>query len=170
HTLFYLYYSAPSDLYTLSLHDALPILFFLTKLVWCGLVSKPRCKYKVFTLYYPNNFLKKFNMLQKHNFRLDTHDRQTGLVCYGFCLHLLTLQTTMAIAPIEYPTQSNHRMKYMQLVDHINALIESDQLHIGDRLPSLKQLERELGMSKETLLKGLSHLLEKGIIESVYRK
>jgi len=76
----------------------------------------------------------------------------------------------MAIAPIEYPTQSNHRMKYMQLVDHINALIESDQLHIGDRLPSLKQLERELGMSKETLLKGLSHLLEKGIIESVYRK
>lgn len=62
------------------------------------------------------------------------------------------------------------RMKYMQLVDHVNALIESDQLHIGDRLPSLKQLEKDLRMSKETLLKGLNHLLEKGIIESVYRK
>ncbi len=61
-------------------------------------------------------------------------------------------------------------MKYMQLVDHINRLVESDQLHIGDRLPSLKQLEKDLGMSKETLLKGLNHLLEKGIIESVYRK
>lgn len=64
----------------------------------------------------------------------------------------------------------NQRMKYLQLVDYINKLIESDQLHIGDRLPSLKQLEKDLGMSKETLLKGLNHLLEKGIIESVYRK
>ncbi|MGK6350127.1 GntR family transcriptional regulator [Parapedobacter sp. DT-150] len=61
-------------------------------------------------------------------------------------------------------------MKYLQLVDHINGLIESDQLHIGDRLPSLKQFERQLGMSKETLLKGLNHLLAKGIIESIYRK
>ncbi|MGV3763720.1 GntR family transcriptional regulator [Parapedobacter sp.] len=65
---------------------------------------------------------------------------------------------------------SAQRMKYMQLVDHINGLIESDQLRIGDRLPSLKQLEKDLRMSKETLLKGLNHLLEKGIVESVYRK
>src|SRR5690606_13333680 len=65
---------------------------------------------------------------------------------------------------------SAQRMKYMQLVDHINGLIESDKLRIGDRLPSLKQLEKDLRMSKETLLKGLNHLLEKGIVESVYRK
>lgn len=76
----------------------------------------------------------------------------------------------MEIEPIEYSSHSGHRMKYLQLVDYINHLVESDQLHIGDRLPSLKQLEKELGMSKETLLKGLNHLLEKGIIESVYRK
>jgi len=62
------------------------------------------------------------------------------------------------------------RMKYMQLVDQINNLIESDQSRIVDRLPSLKQFEKEFGMSKETLLKGLNHLLEKGVIESVYRK
>lgn len=67
-------------------------------------------------------------------------------------------------------TRPSSRMKYLQLVDRVNALIESDQLRIGDRLPSLKQFERELGMSKETLLKGLNYLLEKGIIESVYRK
>ncbi|WP_257668884.1 GntR family transcriptional regulator [Parapedobacter tibetensis] len=67
-------------------------------------------------------------------------------------------------------TNTGNRMKYLQLVDYINALIESDQLHIGDRLPSLKQLEKQLGMSKETLLKGLNYLSEKGIIESVYRK
>ena len=71
---------------------------------------------------------------------------------------------------LENNAPTTHRMKYMQLADHINHLIESDQLHIGDRLPSLKQLEKELSMSKETLLKGLNHLLEKGVIESVYRK
>lgn len=77
----------------------------------------------------------------------------------------------MQTDPLENTTNSSsQRMKYLQLVDHINHLVESDQLHIGDRLPSLKQLEKELRMSKETLLKGLNHLLEKGIIESVYRK
>ncbi|SEM03712.1 regulatory protein, gntR family [bacterium A37T11] len=63
-----------------------------------------------------------------------------------------------------------NRLKYLQLVDYITNLIETDQLHINDRLPSLKQLEHQFSMSKETVLKGLNHLLEKGIIESVYRK
>jgi len=76
----------------------------------------------------------------------------------------------MDTAHIENSATPTHRMKYMQLVDHINNLIESDELHIGDRIPSLKQLEKDLRMSKETLLKGINHLLEKGIIESVYRK
>ncbi|NPE49385.1 GntR family transcriptional regulator [Sphingobacterium sp. arapr2] len=61
-------------------------------------------------------------------------------------------------------------MKYLQLVDHIHTLIEKDDLHIGDRIPSLNQLQDQLGMSKETVLKGLNYLLEKGVIESVYRK
>ncbi|PPL00495.1 GntR family transcriptional regulator [Parapedobacter indicus] len=76
----------------------------------------------------------------------------------------------MGIESTEHNPRSGSRMKYLQLVDYINHLVESDQLHIGDRIPSLKQLEKKLGMSKETLLKGLTHLLEKGIIESVYRK
>ena len=62
------------------------------------------------------------------------------------------------------------KMKYQQLVDHIMSLIEIDQLRIGDQLPSLKQLQLQLKMSKETLLKGLNELVEKGIVESVYRK
>ncbi|WP_026309504.1 winged helix-turn-helix domain-containing protein [Niabella aurantiaca] len=65
---------------------------------------------------------------------------------------------------------SHGKMKYRQLADHIISLIESDALHIGDQVPSLKQLQQQLKMSKETLLKGLSELVEKGIIESVYRK
>lgn len=64
----------------------------------------------------------------------------------------------------------NHRMKYMQLVEFITHQIESEVLHIDDRLPSLNQLSSRLGMSKETILKGLNYLSEKGIIESEYRK
>lgn len=62
------------------------------------------------------------------------------------------------------------RMKYMQLVEYINNQIETDHLRINDRLPSLNNLTAELSMSKETVLKGLNYLLEKGIIESEYRK
>ena len=70
----------------------------------------------------------------------------------------------------EISDTSLHRMKYLQLVDYIQRLIETDQLHIGDRLPSLKQIEKQLNISKETALKGINFLLEKGIVESVYRK
>lgn len=63
-----------------------------------------------------------------------------------------------------------HRMKYLQLAEYINNLIATDQLKINDRLPSLNQLIKQLRISKETTLKGLNYLSEKGIIESVYRK
>lgn len=75
-----------------------------------------------------------------------------------------TLETTSQL------TGFNHRMKYMQLVELINSQIENDYLQINDRLPSLNQLTKELGISKETVLKGLNYLSEKGIIESEYRK
>ncbi|WP_304066985.1 GntR family transcriptional regulator [Pedobacter glucosidilyticus] len=64
----------------------------------------------------------------------------------------------------------NYRTKYMQLVEFITNQIETDDLQINDRLPSLNKLTEHLGMSKETVLKGLNYLSEKGIIESEYRK
>lgn len=67
-------------------------------------------------------------------------------------------------------TKPASRMKYLQLVDYINSLIEDGSLQIGDQVPSLNQLQAQLHMSKETLLKGLSYLLETGVIEAVYRK
>jgi len=91
-------------------------------------------------------------------------------IWFGLQWYLTNFASNMQTLALEHPAIPTQRMKYMQLVDHINSLIESDELHIGDRLPSLKQFEKELGMSKETLLKGLNHLLEKGVIESVYRK
>lgn len=63
-----------------------------------------------------------------------------------------------------------HRLKYMQLVDYIMTLIEDNKLKVNDRLPSVNQLTDTLKISKETALKGLNYLSEKGIIESVYRK
>lgn len=64
----------------------------------------------------------------------------------------------------------NPKLKHQQLAEYILLLIEKGEIHIGDRLPSIKQLQETLTMSKETVLKGLNHLTEKGIIESVYRK
>jgi len=58
----------------------------------------------------------------------------------------------------------------MQLVDYIVAQIENNKLSVNDQLPTLQQLTSELRISKETALKGLNYLSEKGIIESEYRK
>lgn len=63
-----------------------------------------------------------------------------------------------------------HRMKYLHLAEYITNLIENNELKINDRLPTLKQLTETLKISKETALKGLNYLSEKGIIESEYRK
>lgn len=82
-------------------------------------------------------------------------------------------QHTMSIEtknPEENKEASAQRMKYLQLVDYILQLIEKGELQLNDRLPSLKQFEQQFRISKETVLKGLNYLLEKGIIESVYRK
>ena len=35
------------------------------------------------------------------------------------------------------------RMKYLQLVDYINSLIEDGTLQIGDQIPSLNQLQTQ---------------------------
>lgn len=64
----------------------------------------------------------------------------------------------------------NNKLKYQQLADYIIQQIEDGELNLGDQIPSIKQLQQKFLMSKETLLKGLGYLVEKGIIESVYRK
>lgn len=78
----------------------------------------------------------------------------------------------MEKAPESTPnnTGNMHRLKYLQLVDYIMSLVEEEKLSINDRLPSLAQLTSRLKISKETALKGLNYLSEKGIIESEYRK
>ncbi|PUV26663.1 GntR family transcriptional regulator [Sphingobacterium athyrii] len=58
----------------------------------------------------------------------------------------------------------------MQLVEYVLSQIEQENLQINDRLPSLNQLTSKLEISKETALKGLQYLTEKGIIEAEFRK
>lgn len=65
---------------------------------------------------------------------------------------------------------STQRLKYMQLVEYILNQIKQKNLQINDRLPSLNQLTATLKISKETALKGLQYLTEKGIIEAELRK
>lgn len=67
-------------------------------------------------------------------------------------------------------TENNGRLKYLQLADRIIRQIKTGELRINDQIPSVNQLSTDLGMSKSTVLMGLNHLSEKGIIEAVYRK
>lgn len=60
--------------------------------------------------------------------------------------------------------------KYLQFVDHITTLIQQDKLTIGEQLPSVNVLSKTLVMSKDTIMKGLNLLLERGIIDAVDRK
>lgn len=68
------------------------------------------------------------------------------------------------------PKETKFSMKYLQLADAVIKWIETDKLHINDKLPSVTELMRDFQMSKETVLKGLTHLSEQGIIESVLRQ
>ncbi len=70
----------------------------------------------------------------------------------------------------EYTAQGKARLKYLQLAESIITQIKNGELNIGDQLPSVNQLSSAYGMSKSTILMGLNHLSEKGIIEAVYRK
>ena len=64
----------------------------------------------------------------------------------------------------------NRELKYLQLAESITSKIKMGELGINDQLPSVNQLSKDWEMSKSTILAGLNHLSEKGIIESVYRK
>lgn len=67
-------------------------------------------------------------------------------------------------------SHDNSKLKYLQLAETIVSRIKEGKLSINDQIPSVNQLSVEFGMSKSTVLMGLNHLSEKGIIESVYRK
>src|SRR6476661_9884653 len=56
--------------------------------------------------------------------------------------------------------------KYMQLALGIEQMIHEDILRIGDKLPSVRLLSEEYGISMGTAFQAYYHLEGKGLIES----
>ena len=60
--------------------------------------------------------------------------------------------------------------KYLQIAEAIITEIEQEHLKLNDRLPSVNQLSKMAGVSRETVFKALNHLSEKGIVQSSNRQ
>lgn len=60
--------------------------------------------------------------------------------------------------------KSDH--KYLQVADGIEKLIKNDVLRIGDKLPSVRILSNEYGISMGTAFQAYYHLEGKGLIEA----
>ena len=54
---------------------------------------------------------------------------------------------------------------YLQVADRIQAMIEKEVIRIGDKLPSVRSLSKEQGISMSTVFQAYYHLESKGFIE-----
>lgn len=54
---------------------------------------------------------------------------------------------------------------YMQVADRIQAMIENETMKTGDKLPSVRSLSKEQGISMSTVFQAYYHLESKGYIE-----
>src|SRR5665647_247292 len=59
---------------------------------------------------------------------------------------------------------------YQQITDYILSGIESGSFQVGDMLPSINQVAREIGVARETVIKSFSALQERGIVQAVHGK
>ena len=55
---------------------------------------------------------------------------------------------------------------YLSLANKIESMIENDIYKIGDKLPSLRRLQRENSISLGTVLQAFNQLIDKGLISS----
>src|SRR3954466_8511964 len=63
-------------------------------------------------------------------------------------------------------TNVNADHLYLQVAGGIEKMIEEDVLKIGDKLPSVRMLSEEYGISMGTAFQAYYHLEGKGLIES----
>jgi DNA-binding transcriptional regulator YhcF (GntR family) len=66
--------------------------------------------------------------------------------------------------------QTSGTPKFIQLVDAIEYAIRSNQLDIGDPLPSVNLLRKECNLSRDTVFKAYSELKNRGSVESIPNK
>ncbi len=55
---------------------------------------------------------------------------------------------------------------YLQLVQQVKHAIRLGQLHVGDRLPTVKDVASELAVNPNTVLKAYRQLEAEGLVES----
>ena len=55
---------------------------------------------------------------------------------------------------------------YIDMADKIASMIENDVYKAGDKLPSLRSLQKENDISVGTILQAFNHLIDKGLITS----
>jgi DNA-binding transcriptional MocR family regulator len=62
--------------------------------------------------------------------------------------------------------KSKGDLLYLRIADNIEQQIMSEVLHIGDKLPSVRLLSKQHGISVSTILQAYYHLEGKGLVES----
>jgi len=66
---------------------------------------------------------------------------------------------------IQIVTSSNTPI-FRQIIDQVRRLIATDQLAVGDSLPSVRQLARDLVVNANTVAKAYAELQRDGVLES----
>lgn len=66
--------------------------------------------------------------------------------------------------------KNSAKPKYQQIVQSILDAIDKNELKLGDKLPSLKQLCKEFSLSQDTVLRAYNELKNKGMISSAIGK
>jgi DNA-binding transcriptional regulator YhcF (GntR family) len=63
--------------------------------------------------------------------------------------------------------ENSNALKFQQLVDAIVDAISRNQLKAGEMLPSVNQIMKETGLSRDTVFKAYAELKKRGVVESV---
>lgn len=63
-----------------------------------------------------------------------------------------------------YAVRQEH--KYIEVADRIESLIDKQILKVGDKLPSVRSLSKEQGISLSTAFQAYYSLESKGLIEA----
>ena len=63
-----------------------------------------------------------------------------------------------------HPIKLDSRPLYVQAIEALRHLIDGDEYHSGDRLPSEEGLAKTLGISRSTLREAMGHLETQGLI------
>ena len=84
---------------------------------------------------------------------------------FSFILYIYGV-STMNLLP---KTEDNTPI-YQQIVDHVKGLITTGEMAIGDKLPSIRQLAKELQVSAITTKRAYQELEQEGFINTVPSK